>query len=164
MLIWQHVTAANMPVATDILQYTVQDKQGPCSFQQEVYTARDLLAWRTAGAFTISLYTTMEHKHLPYIQRSWKVRPLLCICVMRGLERGISLTFRNDYGNNMIICPLPLSLFFFFLQIQAVVKRERISLNSLWATSGLVNGPSLHYSLIHIQLCLVLPVGRRIKR
>lgn len=54
----------------------------------------------------------MEHNHLACIERSWKVRRSQCMCVMSGLERRISLTSRNDYGNNMIICLLSLSSFF----------------------------------------------------
>lgn len=108
--------------------------------------------------------TTMEHKHLPCIQRSWKVRRSQCICVMRGLERRIFLTLRNDYGNNMIIFLLSLSSFFPHCKSSLLAKWERIFLSVWGASCGRMNGPSLHHSPIAIQLHLVLPLWWRIKR
>lgn len=94
-----------MSVVTDALQQE--------DAHSHVLPSKKFIQGGTAQAFTVSnIYTTMGHNHLACIERSWKVRQPQCMCVTRGLESRISLTLRNDYGNNMIICPLSLSSFF----------------------------------------------------
>lgn len=112
---WHHLTDVSMSVVTDILQlkYSIQAVM--------FFSVRSLHnegnfslanSWMAKCLPFLTPHTTMEHKHLPCIQRSWKVRPSQCIRVMKGLEWRISLTLRNDYGNNTIISPLSLSSFF----------------------------------------------------
>lgn len=87
-----------------------EDKHGHV-LSSKKFTQRGI--FQLGEVFTVSnTYTTMEHNHSACIERSWKVRRSQCMCVMSGLERRISLTLRNDYGNNMIICLLSLSSFF----------------------------------------------------
>lgn len=66
------------------------------------------------------------HNHLAYIERSPKVGRSQCLCVMRGLECGISLTLHNDYGNNMIICRLFLRSFFLTAKSKLLGNRREI--------------------------------------
>lgn len=79
------------------------------------------------------------------------------MCVMSGLERRISLTLRNDYGNNMIICLLSLSSFFLTANPRCCEMGEDFSEVLSGQPSGGVNGPSLHPSPLRMQLHLVLP-------
>lgn len=110
VFVWRKEFVVNTSAVAVILEV---HKQGHV-LSRKKFTQAGIFVLHWMGKYLqfLTPYTTMENKHLAHIERSWKVRRSQCICVMRGLEWRISLTLRNDYGNNMIIFPLSLSSFF----------------------------------------------------